>query len=70
MVLGNDEINWLLKELANNNSDIASNMMSDTFGNFGQHQYTEDKDYDPGQYDDSYTDLENEILNQMNFSRG
>ena len=70
MTLGNDELNWLLKELATSNPDINSGIVSDTEGNWDKNindAYDNDQ-YEPLGDEESYTDLENEILKQMNLS--
>lgn len=70
MTLGNDEINWLLKELATSNPELPSNTLSDLYQDFEQNQFVDERGYDVLNDDESYTDLEDEILKQMNFSSG
>jgi hypothetical protein len=70
MTLGNDEINWLLKELATSNPELPSNITSEMYQDYDQNQFIDERGYDLLNDDESYTDLEDEILKQMNFSSG
>lgn len=70
MTLGNDELNWLMKELATSNPELNSGLVSDTVNdweNEANQAYGRDQ-YEPLGDDESMTELENEILKQMNLS--
>ena len=55
-------------ELATNNEDINSGIMSESWKNEWGGKDKQIQDNSPIPVDESYTDLENEILKQMNFS--
>ncbi|CAI2366426.1 unnamed protein product [Moneuplotes crassus] len=70
MTLGNDELNWLMKELASGNNDVSSGLVGDTINDWENeaNQAYGREPYDMGDAEESMTELENEILKQMNLS--
>ena len=69
---GSDDLNWLLKELATSNLEVSHNIASESRNDWahGENQECKEGECENEQIndEDSYTDLENEILKQMNLS--